>query len=224
MLLLRTLLAHPSIAIAQNTLSSTFNCYWSEHCQLSLQLLLLRTLSAQPSIALAQNTLSSAFNCHCSEHSQPSLQVTLTGNAVCNEPVCSHLIHFVLPKVSAFHKPECYLSCRRLFYCYICISGTKPALYTANALCPPYLITTYSFVHQCLPTVFCVHRQPVSCCACPQCSVSTCSLYPAVPVHSVLCPKAACILLCLPTVFCVHRQPVSCALCGTDSPRNCCVH
>ena len=62
LLLLRTLSAKPSIAIAQNTLSSAFNCYCSEHSPLSLQLLLLITLSAQPSIAIAQNTLSPAFN------------------------------------------------------------------------------------------------------------------------------------------------------------------
>jgi hypothetical protein len=64
--------------------------------------------------------------------------------------------------------------------------------------------------------------------ACPQCSVSTSSLYPAVPAHSVvstgslypsmpahsvLCAQAACILLWLPTVFCGHRQPVSCYAC-----------
>jgi len=97
-----------------------------------------------------------------------------------------------------------------ILLCYFRITGTKPALCTANSLCPAHLITAHSFVHQCLHTLFFVHRQPVSCCACPQCSVSTDSLYPAVPAHNVLCPQTACILLCLPTVFCVHRQPVSC--------------
>ena len=126
--------------------------------------------------------------CFCSEHSQLSLQVTLTAAMLhVTSLSCSHLMHFVLPKESAFHKPECCLCCRRLLY------------YVTFVLLEP----NQRFALQ----MHCVHRQPVSCCACPQCSVTT----------------TACILLCLPTVFCVHRQPVSCAA-RIDSPRNCCVH
>lgn len=76
--------------------------------------------------------------CYCSELSQLSLQVKLTAAMLHVASLsCSHLMYLVLPKESAFRKPQCYLHCRRLFYSYICITGTKPALCTANALCPP---------------------------------------------------------------------------------------
>ena len=119
------------------------------------------------------------------------------GNAACNKPVCSHLMHLALAKPSAFHKPECccaagvYFTILLLYYwkqtsalhCKRSVSApTEHSVQFRSSVPAHSLVCPHAIcILLCLPTVFCVHRQSVSCCASP--------------------------------VFCVHRQSVFCCAC-----------